>query len=260
MLHQPRELTPRSTSVYQVVITSSIHIAATVWKQIQPKLEQAIANEKRRRAERETELQYGKRVNELTEQYANFLEETGSDLNYPTISELVGVPEVAEVLRAEGATVVMTKERFKECLPRIHAIKRRNQLDLLQKLFGKPDSVDETLLEGHSRDTPELEGLEEQEHVRHRATSVFSFGNGDFGSLMHCDDPEVAQEWSQTHTYVVRRAARLIDQEIPLAMLKMLKLPEDVRYADVSGKVLCKCRAPDFKQPASFVKLVNHRT
>ena len=40
-------------------------------------------------------------------------------------------------------------------------------------------------------------------------------------------------------------------------VLQALGLPEDTKYTDISGKILCMCAKPGFEQPATFSQLVS---
>lgn len=50
---------------------------------------------------------------------------------------------------------------------------------------------------------------------------------------------------------------KLFDPKFGVGVLKMLGLPSDTPYADVTKKVVCTCERPEFEQPVSFAELVS---
>jgi hypothetical protein len=218
-----------------------------------------IIEEKERRFKSALPDRYDLRKIELVTQYSAFVDTLlWRPVNYPQTHELMALPAVEALLLEDDATIPVTSERFKDCfIEQVELAKQRADFNLLKICLGKPF---EQLIQvyGIPGDDIEKRAVDEYGHILYRATCLFDVcsPSTDGRTIVH----ELGHYLDCTACLSDSAALAVMDPLIPQAMLKMVGLPEDALYSDISGKLVCTCGDPDFEQPATFAKLVRTKS
>lgn len=260
----------------------------SVWNNIRPKLEGILAGEKAFRDKMDRIERRMRREDELEEVYGHFLPRAPVDDGpFPIFSAARYVPAVSELLDEDESRISMTEERLLTALPALQACARRMKMLLVKAAWSHVSVISRTLEYGTPywgwEDVLDTEApLPKEEHVDPRTLKGMpdgmEYGSQDILELAPtlfrcfcCTDNkgfpvrgdgdavynviELAKHvhtrhCQETRSKVMLRPHSLVAREV----LKKLGLPEDIRYAEVSGKVVCMCSR--FPHPATFSELV----
>ena len=261
---------------------------AAVWNNIRPRLEQLIAEEKVRREERARVRRRNDREYELLTAYKKFLPDAPvEDGPFPGTLDALRLPEVRALLDEDDALVPMTAERLLTALPALQRRAREFKADLVKAAwahfversrppergiayFGDPDDAFDLSPPPREPevDVKDLKGVPAgmeygSEDVLSLATALFRCymcvdidgvplpGKGDAVYSV----TELAMHVHTTHPRDNRYTRKLqVDSQAARQVLKKLGLPEDSRYDEVSGRIVCGCAT--FRYPATFAQIV----
>ena len=223
-----------------------------VWKRILPDLENCIACEATRRAN----ARWDQRVDEANAILKTYLEElppTCVDV-LTTYVQLFKSEEVEDMLGEDDSSIPVTRERFDAVVPAV--LKKQSEKNYLRLM----DALRCALHPESSEDEAKLQPLPSLDSV----IAMFPCTNCDYPAGSNYTLGELCQHMRKDH---LRRADMYswLEESRRLGrihlgtvrqVLTMLGLPEDTRYQDISGRVVCLCGKPDFNQPVSFSALV----
>ena len=225
-----------------------------VWKRILPELENSIACE----ATRRENARWDQRVDEAVAILKTYLEELPSacvDV-LTTYMQLFASNEVKNMLDEDDASIPVTRERFDAVVPGV--LKKQSEKNYVRLM----DALRCALHPELSEDEAKLQPLPSLDSV----IALFPCTNcSDYPVENNYTLKELCQHMKKDH---LQGEGMRFWQGAPLKLgrihldivrraLTMLGLPEDTRYQDISGRVVCLCGKPDFKQPVSFSALVS---
>lgn len=207
------------------------------------------------------------RLQELSDAYdAHIRGLLQTDLVLPSLSELLSIPEIDRLIREDDARAPIDQDSFIErFLPIVEAYPNENKLVLIREFVEKTRQADCRDI-GYNVDVgDDPDDLARMfDKVKQHAAFMLSreqiglswtSGIDTYVQFEHYS--EVSASLDPWASAAMRRKEISVDPRIALAVLKMLHLPADSSYSDVSGKVVCLCGNPGFQQPASFGELVS---
>lgn len=218
-----------------------------------------IENRKKRTEARDLEFQ---------RLYIQFIKDNLIDGPYPAIQDLRALPTVPPLFTENDSNVVFDSSRFEEhILPIIFEMRDSNRRDII-------DTVRQSYARHANQDIGD-DATAPTEEILYRAATLFPnpryrcsprgtqgpymtfaeklqviWGNREsrINLFTHIESSWIFTDYTSSY--------EIADPKTAMGVLKMLHLPEDTPYADISGKVICTCGQPSFKQPATFIELV----
>lgn len=255
IVNQPKELTPR------------------IWKNIRPKLEELLVDEKFRREGRKRLQRREAREEELRHAYSKLLRTAPvEDGPFPAVSKVIALPEVQALIKEDDIRIPMTEERLSSVMPKLLELARRNKAELVKAAWAHfvGLSVSGDKAREAAVDVQNLTGVPQDiaygsEMILQLATALFRcyFCVDRHGKpAPGCGDAvynitELAQHIHTEHARAEQTPVKVrVDSAVAQKVLSKLGLPEDVRYSEVSGRIVCTCAT--FSYPTTFAQLVSH--
>ncbi|EKM51186.1 uncharacterized protein PHACADRAFT_200012 [Phanerochaete carnosa HHB-10118-sp] len=271
ILRQPRELTPR------------------IWNNIRPRLEKILADQKLLREEQARRNRRVLRKLELRDVYEMFLPEAPVDDGpFPTASDAILIPEICSLLEEDEARIEMTEERLLTVLPALQEQARKFKVELVEAAWthyarlSEPergvtcyceplDVFDFDLTPPRHDPALDVKKLKcipkdmeyRSEDVLDLATALFrcyfcvDIGDEPLPDTAVYSITELAKHVHTKHNRENRRPIKLpVDSRVARKVLSKLGLPEDIRYSEISGKIVCECAT--LSHPATFAQMVSH--
>ena len=249
LLHQPRELTPRSNhSCFYAEILRFTRTYFLVWKVIQPKLIAALERNKRevlvqRRVQR---LQH--RRNEFRPIWTAYLEarEEADRRTMPVFWSAILLPSIANMLSENEATIPVTSERWESIRDEVSADVEKFRLrtqKALVKLLRSPSNEAED--DGCDCGEPEPEDF----NILSRAAALFRCTSWPceeilfYPSILRHEHVLTGNPNSDTPFFNISASA----SASAARLLELLGLPEDTSRRDMIAmhyRFVCTCEHP----------------
>ncbi|GJE93534.1 F-box protein [Phanerochaete sordida] len=260
IVRQPRDLTDR------------------IWKNMMPRLLELLEEEQPYQEEREREDRRREREEETCIAYRELLPNAPvEDGPFPRVSAALRLPEIHRLMREDDARIPMTEERLRTALPALRSAAREQKAKLVELAWAHFAALSQpegaapgAESAGAEPAVMKLKGVPEDiehgsEAILELATALFRchlcFNYRDqrlpgVGDAMY-SITELAKHVHTDHAREVSFPGKSeVDSAVARKVLHALGLPEDIRHAELTGKIVCKCAT--FKHPSTFAELVTH--
>lgn len=282
-INQPRALTPRSRLRAFLSLRSPAYLLSLVWKNIEPKLIEAIAHQRARKIEKAREERLQQRRKDLHTLYAAYVDSMPVHMGpLPPYGDLDDMEPVNDMVQEDYNDV--TEDRFRAVVPlEVEKYCRKMRVALAKTLrpeppkTAQPDAYSGRSEDGNSDTDYGYGGAEigsgedvvdedADTELLQRATSLFKCGYCppnmqkclSFLELVAHVRERHALSW-QHRGFFGTRLPYFPDMRArteATVVLHMLGLAEDAPYEEVSRRIACTCGKPGFTQPASFSQMV----
>lgn len=203
---------------------------------------------------------------------------------FPTASDAMRIPEMRALLDEDEARIEMTEKRLLTVLPALQEQARKFKAKLVKAVWthyaelSEPErgvtyycDPDDVLDLTPPRRDPAVDMKKLNcipKDMEYRSEDVLQLATALFRCYFCVDidgEPlpgtavynitELTKHVHTEHTEKSHCPVKLpVESWVARKVLNKLELPEDVRYSEISGKIMCECAA--FYRPATFAKMV----
>lgn len=237
---------------------TSMHLNTfySVWKQISPKLEACIKEEAKRRETVAREKRLRARQAELRVVYEGYIAELPQTYTEPLPAwhQLLKFDEVKHLLERGEGTVPVSQEDFASIVSSVlekHAQAMTATLtEALEYAF--PPYATKSEAGSDTQTTLNLDSVFAIFSCEYCYSGAKNHRDYSFSELkQHIREKHLMASYGHS-AYNISASRKSTIRKI----LRMLNIPENARYDDVSKRVVCLCGKPSFQQPAEFSALV----
>ncbi|GJE93535.1 F-box protein [Phanerochaete sordida] len=275
------------SSAWRAIVRQNRELTPRIWANILPRLEELIAEAKVAREDHERELRLEENKYDLRDAYYDFLPNAPvADGPLPNAEEATELPAARALLEEDDGRIPMTAERFKILLPAFQEAARRTKADFVKAAWAHLTEISQA---SAARDEPEDDHANKaipstrgetagccrgvpkdmrygSDGVLELATVLFRCYSGAC-TVFPDNQPrpgmraytitELARHVHSAHPWETFYSPKAyFASSVARKVLQKVGLPEDARYADVSGKIVCTCAT--FTQPATSSELISH--